>query len=193
MARINLLPDPSLEPFQAGLQARLTQVAARVNADNFADVLPALGLSLLLDAFERAGAHEGTIWLLDAGNQCLVPAWNNGPDAAALGAHRQPLRKGLVSMVFANEQPFVMNRESAEIDRGLDDRLRVRTCALIAVPFYFLGNCRGVISCVQLRRGDGPEPAGFEAEALTPVQRAADALHALIDADILARTVGVAL
>ncbi len=193
MARLTILPDPRVEPLAAGIQARLTHIAGLINADNFADLLTPLATALLLDAFERVGAHEGTVWLADTANRCLIPAFNNGPNAAELRQHRQPLDKGLVSMVFANEQPFVMNHDRSGMDVTVQERLKIRVTAQIIVPLYFLGECRGVVSCVQIARGDEPEAAGFEAEALRPVKRAAEALRVMIDAVCLAKTVGVVL
>jgi hypothetical protein len=66
----------------------------------------------------------------------------------------------------------------------------VQTCAMIAVPFYFLQGCRGVISCVQLKRAGDPEPPGFRPEHLTGVQRAAAVLSQLIDYRLLSRAIG---
>ena len=94
-------------------------------------------------------------------------------------------------MVYANEQPFVMNRDCSGMDLTIQQRLKVRITAQIIVPVYFLGECRGVLSCVQLVRGDEPEAEGFEAEALRPVKRAADALRVIIDAGCLAKTIGI--
>ena len=193
MSRLTILPDPRVEPLAAGVQARLAQIAGLINADNFADLLTPLATALLLDAFERVSAHEGTVWLADLANRCLVPAFNNGPDAAELRRHRQPLDRGLVSMVFANEQPFVMNRDRTGMDPTLMEKLKQRITSQLIVPLYFLGECRGVVSCVQIARGDEPEAAGFEAEALQPVKRAADALRVIIDSVCLARTVGITL
>lgn len=193
MSRLTILPDPRVEPLTAGIQARLTHIAGLINADNFADLLTPLATALLLDAFERVGAHEGTVWLADPAGRCLIPAFNNGPNAAELRRHRQPLDKGFTSMVFANEQPFVMNRDRAGMDPTLMDRLKLRITSQIIVPLYFLGECRGVVSCVQIARGDEPEAAGFEAEALRPVKRATDALRVIIDSVCLARTIGVTL
>ena len=193
MPRLNILPDPRLEPLTAGIQARLGQIAALINADNFADLLTPLATALLLDAFAGVGAHEGSVWLVDRANQCLTPAFNNGPDAEKLHHYHQPLNKGLVSMVFANEQPFVMNKDHTGMDLTVQDMLKIRITTMIAVPLYFLGECRGVVSCVKVARGDEPEPPGFEAAALSPIKRVADALHALIDGSLLAKTLGITL
>ena len=181
MPRLNILPDPRLEGLTAGLQARLAQIAGLIHAENFPDVLTPLARALLLDAFALVEAHEGSVWLVDRANACLTVGFNNGPDAGALRHHRQPLDKGLVSMVFANEQPFVMNGDRTGMDRTVEETLKIHVTTMIAVPLYFLGECRGVVSCVRTARGDAPVPPGFEAGHLAPIKRAADALHAVID------------
>ncbi len=193
MPRLNILPDPRLEPLTAGIQARLAQIAGLVNAENFADLLTPLATALLLDAFAGVGAHEGSVWLVDRANQCLSVGFNNGPNFEQLRQYRQPLNKGLVSMVFSNEQPFVMNRDRSGMDLTVQEMLKIRVTTMIAVPLYFLGECRGVVSCVKVARGDEPEPPSFEAEALQPIKRVADALHAIIDGSILAKTIGITL
>ena len=193
MARLNILPDPRLEPLTAGIQARLAQIAGLINADNFAELLSPLATALLLDAFEGVGAHEGSVWLVDTADKCLTVAFNNGPDAEKLRSYRQPLDKGLVSMVFANQQPFVMNQDRSGMDLSVQELLKIRVTTMIAVPLYFLGECRGVVSCVKVARGNEPEPPGFPAESLQPIKRAADALHALIDGTVLGKTLGVTL
>ena len=50
MPRLNILPDPRLEPLAVGLQARLAQIAGLIRAENFPDVLTPLAGAALLDA-----------------------------------------------------------------------------------------------------------------------------------------------
>jgi hypothetical protein len=63
---------------------------------------------------------------------------------------------------------------------------------MIAVPFYLLGTCRGVVSCVQLKRPGSlqPELPGFQPEHLADVQRATALLSQLLEFRLLSRTVG---
>ena len=144
--------------------------------------------------FQAAGADEGTIWLLDEPRENLVPAYNTGPDAARfVGQFKQPLATGLISMVFASEQPFLENEiwRNEQQSRLLDSLLKVQTCAMIAVPFYFLRRCRGVMSCVQLRpESQRKEPAGFRREHLVSVQEVGALLTKLLDLQFLSRAVG---
>ena len=150
---------------------------------------------VLEQGFQEAGAQEGTVWLLDEAAENLVPAYNTGPNAARIvGQFRQPLTTGLICMVLASEQPFVENEvhKNSQQSKLLDTTLAVQTHALIAVPFYFLKNCRGVVSCVQLKAsGDrNPEPGGFGPKALAAVQRATNVLTRLLEHRILSSTVG---
>jgi hypothetical protein len=70
--------------------------------------------------------------------------------------------------------------------------LQVQTCAMIAVPFYFLRACRGVVSCVQLKRLNStePDPPGFRPEHLARVQLAAALLSRLIEFRLVGQAVG---
>jgi len=152
--------------------------------------------------FAEAGADEGTVWLLDQAGEFLVPAWNSGPHAdKVVGKFKQPLKAGLICMVFSSEQPFLENEvwKNAKQSKLLDSMLEVQTRAMIAVPFYFLRACRGVVSCVQLNK-PGAEtsrstsgaitPNGFRPEHLAHVQRATAVLSQLVELKLLSCTVG---
>lgn len=193
--RCVILPDARFVSLKAALGERLNAVAATIRPENFASLLDTLMLDVLQRGFAEATAHEGSIWLLDAGGSYLVPAWNNGAKAAEFVCrHRQPLDRGLISMVFASEQPFVENEvyRNQQFDPEVDLKLKLRTCALIEVPFYFLKACRGVISCVQVKAlGDNvPDPPGFSPPHLAAVQRTATMLSRLLELRLLGSTVG---
>ena len=193
--RCVILPDARFAPLRAALSERLNAVAATIRPGNFASLLDPLMLDVLQRGFAEATAHEGSIWLLDAEGRHLVPAWNNGPKAAELVCrYKQPLDRGLISMVFASEQPFVENEvyKNQEFDPGLDQRLGLHTCALIETPFSFLKACRGVISCVQVKKaGENiPDPPGFSPQHLAAVQRASTLLSRLLEFRLLGSTVG---
>jgi hypothetical protein len=95
-------------------------------------------------------------------------------------------------MVFSSEQPFLENEiwKNSHHSKLLDSMLKLQTNAMIAVPFYFLGACRGVLSCVQLNKSDTPAGGGFRAEHLAHVQRATAVLSQLIELRLLSCTVG---
>jgi hypothetical protein len=191
--RLNLLPDPTFEGLRATLAARMTRLGAEIHAEQFAHLLDPLLRKILERGFAEAGAHEGTVWLVDAAGESLVPAFNTGPNAQEMvGKFKQPLSAGLISMVFATEQSFVENEvgRNAQQSKLLDSQLKIRTHALIAVPFHFLNACRGVVSCVQLKKSGASDPAGFLPENLASVQAATALLTQLIEYRLLSRTVG---
>ena len=161
-SRLTLLPDPSLASFVPALQGRLTQVGRSISAQNFSSVLDGTMKQLIQGVMDAVGANEGSVWLVDDPGEHLVIAYNTGPNADRLVAQfKQPLTVGLVSMVFSSEQSFIENEvyKNALQDKTLDSKVKARTHAMIAVPFYFLNACRGVASCVKL---DSPD---LEAEA----------------------------
>lgn len=194
-ARCNILPDPRFAELNSALSERLAQVAASVSAENFASLLDPLMRHVLEQGFDQATAHEGTVWLADAAGEFLLPAHNTGAEATRwVGHFKQSLKAGLISMVFASEQPFIENEvfKNSQQSKELDATLGVQTYALIAVPFYFLRRCRGVISSVQLKAPASPlpDPPGFRPEHLASVARAAALLSRLLEYRLLASTVG---
>jgi len=173
----------------------LGRIGASIHGEQFSWLLEPLMRQVLERGFAEAGAHEGTVWLLDEANEHLVPAHNTGPRAAELvGKFKQPLNTGLICMVFASEQPFLENEvwRNTQQSKLVDSLLQLQTCAMIAVPFYLLGTCRGVVSCVQLTRPGSlePEPPGFQPEHLADVQRATALLSQLLEFRLLSRAVG---
>jgi hypothetical protein len=192
---LSLLPDPAFRDLRPVLAERLEHLAAAVHGQQFASLLDPVMRQTLERGFAAAGAHEGTVWLLDETEENLVAAYNSGPQAAQwVGQFKLPLRAGLICMVFASEQPFLENEvwKNARQSKLLDSLLQVRTGAMIAVPFYLLRACRGVISCVQLQRnGTGAlEPPGFRPEHLEAVQWTATALSQLLELRLLSHAVG---
>jgi len=213
--RLNILPDPAFLDLKAALSERLERIAAGIQPEQFASVLDPLMRQTIEHGFAEAGADEGTVWLLDHAGEFLVPAWNTGPHAEKLvGKFKQPLNAGLICMVFSSEQPFLENEvwKNSRQSKLLDSMLEVRTGAMIAVPFYFLRACRGVISCVKLNRPSDAardEPGrsatgatqssatvathsanGFGPEHLAHVQRTTAILSQLVELKLLSCTVG---
>ena len=197
-ARWTIVPDPRFASLQTALQERLVATANSIQSENFSALLDPLARDVLERGFAEAGAHEGTIWLQDADGKHLVPVYNTGPDADKMvGKFRQPLNAGLICMVFASEQPIVENEvfKNAHQSKLLDETLQVQTYALIAAPFHFLKSCRGVISCVQLKRPEteAKQLRGFEFGHLSAVQRAAALLSQMIELRLLSSAVGWSL
>jgi transcriptional regulator with GAF, ATPase, and Fis domain len=164
----------------------LEELAAGISVETFAGLLEPLVLETLLEGFNRVYAHEGTIWLADRAEEFLVPVYNSGPRAAQfVGTFRQPLNQGVISMVFASEQPFLETNMAANARRSklLDSLLEVQTAALMAAPLYLLKQCRGVISCVQLE--NGPKLPGFTGDDLNTFVRGVTLCSRLVEHQIL--------
>ena len=195
-ARMTLLPDERLLALQPELLASLRAAAREVCGEAFADFFDAPMRSLLLDGFERAGADEGTVWLLDDARAALIPRFNSGPHAERfVGTFRQSVRSGMIGMVAATEQAICENEvcNNTQQDRALDEQLKLKTWSMIAVPFYYFGELRGVISCVQLQPADSvePDPPGFSAEHMHGLQLTAGVLSRLIEYRLLALCLGL--
>lgn len=194
--RFNLLPDERFTPLKSALTERMTTIGRVITPDNFRGVCSPLITNLLRETFRLAGGQEGSIWLTDHARQNLVISYNSGPNAAQITGFKQPLNRGIISAVYASQQGMVENEVYAneDHDRTLTDKLKQLTYAMVAVPFYFLNECRGVISCVQLTTAEalenGQAPLGFSRSSLQAVQTAASVTRELIDAHLLAITVG---
>jgi len=195
MARLNILPDERLLPMRPVLQDRMREVGESVTPENFADLCEGTLTQVLEKGFRDAGADSGLIWLLDEAHENLVPCIGTGFAARELiGKFKHPLREGIVSLVLMNEQPFIENEvyKDPKHSKLVDEKLHQQTYAMIVVPFYFLGQCRGVISCVQLRSPEADElkkPPGFRTEHLKTLQRMATVLTDLIDYRLLRQTI----
>jgi hypothetical protein len=196
MPPLDIVPDPALAGMKPLLQDRLERLGGKIHAAEFNALLDPLLRHVLQRGFDEVDAHEGTVWLLDDSGQNLEPVFNTGPDADKfVGQFKQPLGSGLICMVFASEQPFLENAvaENRQQSKLLDARLQVETCAMIAVPFHFLHDRRGVISCVQLKRpgaASQSNPPGFKPSHLTDVQRTAAIFAQLLEFRLLSLAIG---
>jgi hypothetical protein len=200
--RLNILPDQRLLDVRPALEDYLRRIGQSITPENLAELIDPVILGLLNDCFGRVGAHEGSIWILDASREFLVNAYNTGANAAKIVGFKQPIREGIISMVLATEQGFMENvvYRNENHSKLLDNQLGVVTYAMIAVPFYFLSDCRGVISCVQLseaKKENGqliplePSPAGFGFESLLPMQHLASIIRDLLDLQLMQLALGL--
>ena len=192
--RLNILPDERFVPLRGALAERLEAVGEGIHPENFAALCDGMVRYLLEQALMQAGAHGGLIWLLDAEKESLVPSYGIGPASEPLVLqHQQPIREGIVSMVMMSEQPFCENEvyRNAHHSKMVDEKLHQQTFAMIVVPFYFLRQCRGVISCVQVQdvAADTPPPDGFQVDDLRTMQRFAAILTELLDYRLLRQTI----
>lgn len=163
----------------------MRETAAMLDDEPFHEFFDSSMQAYATEAFRQLGADEGTVWLLDGLRTCLIPRFNSGPRAESfVDIYRQDLRTGMISMVVATQQPICENevQHNRRQDKTLDERLDLETGAMLAVPFYFVGELRGVISCVQLKGSrNSAEPRGFSAEDLRRLQLTTGVLSKLIE------------
>jgi hypothetical protein len=199
--RANFLPEQRFVPLRPALQEHLSKLGTAITPENFLSICDEMLLKLLKETFDRIGANEGSIWLLDSEKQHLVVAFNSGPNTEKIMGFKQPVSKGIVSMVVASEHPFVENQvyKNAKHSKTLDEKLHKTTYAMIAAPLYFLNEIRGVISCVQLLDVEihdgkaaptGETPSGFGPAELNAIQTIAAVVRDLIDYRLLGTAVG---
>jgi hypothetical protein len=194
--RLTIVADQTFAPLLPALRGRLALIGSSVTAQNFCSVLDETMKHVLQEAIEGVGATEGSVWLINEASDSLTIAYNTGPNSSKLvGQFKQPLTSGLISMVFSMEQPFVENEvyKNSGQNKTLDSKLGVRTFAMIAVPFYFLDACRGVLSCVQLTQPEGEdnELPGFDDDHGHLFKHATHILGRLIDYWAVRRTIGL--
>lgn len=170
-------------------QAMGERASSLVSADVRSLIDPTVR-GIVRDVCARVGATEASVWWIDATGSALEIAYNSGPNAAQLiGKARQPLSRGIVSMVVASEQAHL---ENAPSERGgfsadIDQQFQQKTRALIAVPLYVWRRCGGVLSCVQL--GDEPTK-GFRADDLLLMQRHGRIVDDLLDLALMRSVLG---
>ena len=178
------------------LKSRMDQIDVQIQADRFKDDWIDSSMELLLnEGFVRTGADEGSIWLFDRESNCLRVAFNSGPRAEKIVREvRQPLDTGNVCMVFLSEQEFLENSivDNVMHSKIVDEKLSQVTQAMMAVPLYFSGRVRGVISCVILEnREDRPDSRGqFSPDNLASLNHLSVILSRLIDLKTISRLLG---
>jgi len=176
--------------------ARHRDAARRACGESFVALFHGNAQRLLAECFARIGADEGTVWLLDDADKALVPRFNSGPRAHELvGVLRQPLDRGMVSMVFASAQSVCENdvyRNELQ-DKTVDRTLGQLTCAMLVVPLVFGRELRGVVSAVKLKPPDSglPDPAGFSGEDLRFSELIVSTIGCLLDAKLLELCLGL--
>jgi hypothetical protein len=188
------LDAPDSEQLRGAIRLRLSQAAAVITPEGFATLLPSHCKYFLHWLFRHVGADEGTIWLADTEGKNLVPAYNTGPRAKDLVAvFHQPMGEGLVALVFANGQPLVENEvyKNEDHSKRVDHALGQRTEAMMIVPFHFLGDLRGVISCVVLGEATGKLPKQFTADQLEFFSFQSRVLGALFQNSLVERIFGL--
>ena len=197
MSAVALLPHPALESSAATLNGHITAVANGLTPSESGLVLDGTMKVSFQDALDALHASEGTIWFLDPGKEALVPVFNTGPQAESFVLkHHQPLNRGIVSSVFLS-QTGIAERDvykNSTHDAAANQKMGVVTCAMIAVPFFFSGRARGVLSAVKLKPAGAPEkddPPPFNADALARFNHFASLLGAAVDGRLLKSAFGL--
>jgi hypothetical protein len=192
--RFTLLPDPRFRKHFSALADRLDKAAQLITRETFTDFADDLMMTVLEDGFAAAGADEGTLWLVNTSRRELDAVFNNGPMAAKMRQLSQTLDRGLISMVFSTGQPFCENNieQNPEHDKTVDRQTGSPTTAMIAVPFYFAQECRGIVSCVHLAKkpSSASTQKDFDMESMREVNRAASLLTRLFDFKLISRIIG---
>jgi hypothetical protein len=139
-ARANFLPEQRFLPLRPALQEHLAKVGNAVKPENFLSICDEILLKLLKDTFERIGADEGSIWLIDHEKKSLVATFNSGPNSEKIIGFENPLGSGIISLVVASEHAFVENQvyKNKSHSAELGKKLGKTTYAMIAVPLYLL-------------------------------------------------------
>lgn len=151
------------------------------------DVTSNLLRELLSRSAERVHAENTALWL--SSGEFLDPLLGSGPHAGQfVRSFRQPLDRGIVSYVFASGQPVCENAISSNPQHSplLDQKLGIRTDAMIAVPLVVNGEMAGVITCVHTRPADSTDPPSkFHSQDLEEFEFAAACLGRLFEASLL--------
>jgi len=192
--RLALVADERFAALRPALAERLSRIAAAITPETFESICPPLVQRLVVDTVQRIGASEGSLWLADRQRQALVACSNTGPNAARIVGFEQPLNRGLLSIVYTHQTALVENEvfRDPDHDKRLNERLGQVTHSMVAVPLGFLGECRGVISSVQLTQAgvtSSSVPA-FNDRDLQVLQVTAAVIRELIDSHLLQITVG---
>lgn len=195
MKSFALLPWEPLARLDRDIQSRLESAACALrDCAGLEQMIDPTSIQLLRDLFATIGATEGTIWLLDADENYLIPHYNSGPCAEKMKAEvRQPADSGLIGMVLATGSSFhsAQTYMDPKHDKSVDTTLCLITCSMVAVPFNFAGQPRGVISAVTLKQGKAAaDPAPIPASAIGVLGRAAEILGRLIEYRLLLMLMG---
>ena len=190
------IPDDRLLAAGERVLSQLRDGAAAIDADpaRTSEWLDDAAAAVIGMACRAAGADDGSVWLADSSAEALVAVFSLRGEAGGLLGFRQPLSEGLVSMVFATEQPICLGgvRGDPRHSGKADSRLGQETCAMIAVPLAFAGEVRGVISCVRLAGLPGGRRGDFSADDLGFLRTAANAARRLIDFRFITKPLGIA-
>lgn len=179
-------PPERFEDVGRSLAAWAQEVTSALTPSEWAIWIDDLLQDEFREAVERAEATEGSLWVRDSEEPCLVPVFNTGEQADQIvGSFRQPIGQGLVSMVYETGLPLLENavHGNRQQDGTLDRLLGVMTCSMVAVPFGCGGRVRGVLTAVKLKPAlePDPDPPPFAPEALVVFERLAEVSRRVLE------------
>ena len=176
-----LLPDPDMEGEGERLMRAVEKYSRRLLPSDLCGLMDGPIESTFRNARKLAAADGGAIWVTDAVQEHLVVAYADPPDPKLIG-REQPASEGLISMVFASEQPICQNHVSGDErhSKMIDDAVGEVTEAMMAVPFYIGGMLRGIFSAVRWLREEGDGTPGFTLNDFQEFQRASVAMERLV-------------
>ena len=191
--RLKFLQNPEFNSIGSDVEKHIEAWIESNKPAETAGLLDQLCSGILTRIFDRIGGSEGTVWLAKPDGSALVAVSNSGPNADNIVGFEQPIGSGIISMVFAQQQPYCENHIGAKSghDDTLDKQVCLATRSMVAVPFYFAFGLRGVISCVQLQEKDQPEPACFESIHVESMVRAGNNVEQLINGKLMSVTLGL--
>jgi len=190
--RLKLLKKPELSQLGTDVESHIESWLVSSTPSDVAGLLDDTCLEVLSRTFHRVGGSEGTVWLAKPDGTALVAVFNSGSHAKDILGFEQPMGSGIISMVYAQQQPYCENEICPESghDDTLDRRTSLPTRAMVAIPFYFAFGLRGVISCVQLKAEGQPEPSGFKGSHVEDVVKAGNRVERLVNGKLLSLVLG---
>lgn len=192
-SRLKFLTNPEFTNLGADVESHIESWIESSKPAEIAGLLDEVCLGELTRVFEEIGGTEGTVWLSKSDGSALVAVLNSGENSKEIVGFEQPIGSGIISMVFAQQQPYCENEISSRSghDDTLDKQTSLATRAMVAIPFYFGFGLRGVISCVQLREAKSPEPKGFESNDVEFILKAGNNVERLINGNLLSIALGI--
>ncbi|MDF1752894.1 MAG: GAF domain-containing protein [Verrucomicrobiales bacterium] len=188
--RLKFLNNPIFTQLGTDVEKHIESWINSSSPAETAGLLDEVCLDILSRVYKRIGGSEGTVWLADSDQ--LTAVYNSGPNADEIVGFQQPIGSGIISMVYAQQQPYCENEISSKSghDDTLDRQTHKSTRAMVVIPFYFAFGLRGVISCVQLQDNGSPEPSGFESSDVEQMVRAGNNVERLVNGKLLSVALG---
>jgi len=189
--------DRELAALAPQMTQRIDSMAAELCSPEFRRFFSQPTLGLFDTVAEALGADDWSVWLVDAGEEHLVPRYSGGPRAGEfVDRFRQPLDRGMISTVFATGRGIVEHEvfRQADHDGSLDRQLGVRTVGMAAVPLYFAGSARGVVTAVKLAEAEAAAEADpFGPRTLEFMEALAACIESWVDVRLMRATLGIEL